>query len=67
MFEHNTAGKTYADFERDMDRDTLMSALKKHWHTGWLTKLLRSVKLTINIFGSGSYLHSPLQNSSLTL
>ena len=24
--EHNTAGKTYADFERDMDRDTFMSA-----------------------------------------
>jgi ATP-dependent Clp protease protease subunit len=24
--EHNTAGKSYADFERDMDRDTFMSA-----------------------------------------
>jgi ATP-dependent Clp protease protease subunit len=24
--EHNTAGKTYTDFERDMDRDTFMSA-----------------------------------------
>jgi len=24
--EHNTTGKTYADFERDMDRDTFMSA-----------------------------------------
>lgn len=24
--EHNTAGKTYADFERDMDRDCFMSA-----------------------------------------
>jgi len=24
--QHNTAGKTYADFERDMDRDTSMSA-----------------------------------------
>lgn len=24
--EHNTAGKTYADFERDMDRDYFMSA-----------------------------------------
>lgn len=24
--EHNTAGKTYADFERDMDRDTFMSS-----------------------------------------
>jgi len=24
--EHNTAGKTYSDFERDMDRDTFMSA-----------------------------------------
>ena len=24
--DHNTAGKTYADFERDMDRDTFMSA-----------------------------------------
>ena len=24
--EHNTAGKTYDDFERDMDRDTFMSA-----------------------------------------
>lgn len=24
--EHNTAGKTYADFEKDMDRDTFMSA-----------------------------------------
>ena len=24
--QHNTAGKTYADFERDMDRDTFMSA-----------------------------------------
>lgn len=24
--EHNTAGKTYAEFERDMDRDTFMSA-----------------------------------------
>jgi ATP-dependent Clp protease protease subunit len=24
--KHNTAGKTYADFERDMDRDTFMSA-----------------------------------------
>lgn len=24
--EHNTAGKNYADFERDMDRDTFMSA-----------------------------------------
>ena len=24
--EHNTAGKIYADFERDMDRDTFMSA-----------------------------------------
>jgi len=24
--EHNTAGKTFADFERDMDRDTFMSA-----------------------------------------
>lgn len=24
--EHNTAGKTYEDFERDMDRDTFMSA-----------------------------------------
>ena len=24
--EHNTAGKTYEEFERDMDRDTFMSA-----------------------------------------
>lgn len=24
--QHNTRGKTYADFERDMDRDTFMSA-----------------------------------------
>ena len=24
--KHNTAGKTYEDFERDMDRDTFMSA-----------------------------------------
>jgi ATP-dependent Clp protease protease subunit len=24
--QHNTAGKTYSDFERDMDRDTFMSA-----------------------------------------
>jgi ATP-dependent Clp protease protease subunit len=24
--KHNTAGKTYGDFERDMDRDTFMSA-----------------------------------------
>jgi len=24
--QHNTAGKTYQDFERDMDRDTFMSA-----------------------------------------
>ena len=24
--KHNTAGKTFADFERDMDRDTFMSA-----------------------------------------
>jgi ATP-dependent Clp protease protease subunit len=24
--KHNTAGKTYADFERDMDRDTFLSA-----------------------------------------
>jgi len=24
--KHNTAGKTYSDFERDMDRDTFMSA-----------------------------------------
>ena len=24
--QHNTAGKTYAEFERDMDRDTFMSA-----------------------------------------
>lgn len=24
--QHNTAGKTYEDFERDMDRDTFMSA-----------------------------------------
>jgi ATP-dependent Clp protease protease subunit len=24
--KHNTAGKTYADFEKDMDRDTFMSA-----------------------------------------
>jgi ATP-dependent Clp protease protease subunit len=24
--KHNSAGKTYADFERDMDRDTFMSA-----------------------------------------
>jgi ATP-dependent Clp protease protease subunit len=24
--KHNTAGKTYAEFERDMDRDTFMSA-----------------------------------------
>jgi len=24
--EHNTAGKTFEDFERDMDRDTFMSA-----------------------------------------
>jgi len=24
--QHNTKGKTYADFERDMDRDTFMSA-----------------------------------------
>jgi ATP-dependent Clp protease protease subunit len=24
--KHNTKGKTYADFERDMDRDTFMSA-----------------------------------------
>jgi ATP-dependent Clp protease protease subunit len=24
--EHNTAGKSYADFEKDMDRDTFMSA-----------------------------------------
>jgi len=24
--EHNTSGKTYEDFERDMDRDTFMSA-----------------------------------------
>jgi ATP-dependent Clp protease protease subunit len=23
---HNSRGKTYADFERDMDRDTFMSA-----------------------------------------
>jgi ATP-dependent Clp protease protease subunit len=23
---HNSAGKTYAEFERDMDRDTFMSA-----------------------------------------
>jgi len=27
--KHNTKGKTYADFEHDMDRDTFMSA-KKH-------------------------------------
>ena len=24
--KHNTAGKTFADFESDMDRDTFMSA-----------------------------------------
>jgi ATP-dependent Clp protease protease subunit len=24
--EHNSKGKTYAEFERDMDRDTFMSA-----------------------------------------
>jgi ATP-dependent Clp protease protease subunit len=24
--KHNTAGKTYKQFERDMDRDTFMSA-----------------------------------------
>jgi ATP-dependent Clp protease protease subunit len=24
--KHNTAGKTYEDFERDMDRDTFMCA-----------------------------------------
>jgi ATP-dependent Clp protease protease subunit len=24
--KHNTAGKTYADFDRDMDRDTFMSS-----------------------------------------
>jgi len=24
--KHNTAGKTYEDFERDMDRDTFLSA-----------------------------------------
>ena len=24
--KHNTKGKTYADFEKDMDRDTFMSA-----------------------------------------
>jgi ATP-dependent Clp protease, protease subunit len=24
--KHNTAGKSYQDFERDMDRDTFMSA-----------------------------------------
>ena len=24
--KHNTAGKTFADFEKDMDRDTFMSA-----------------------------------------
>ena len=24
--DHNSAGKTYEDFERDMDRDTFMSA-----------------------------------------
>jgi ATP-dependent Clp protease protease subunit len=24
--KHNTKGKTYKDFERDMDRDTFMSA-----------------------------------------
>ena len=24
--DHNTKGKTYADFERDMDRDTFMGA-----------------------------------------
>jgi ATP-dependent Clp protease protease subunit len=24
--KHNSAGKTYQDFERDMDRDTFMSA-----------------------------------------
>jgi ATP-dependent Clp protease protease subunit len=24
--KHNTAGKTYAEFEQDMDRDTFMSA-----------------------------------------
>jgi ATP-dependent Clp protease protease subunit len=24
--KHNTTGKTYEDFERDMDRDTFMSA-----------------------------------------
>jgi len=24
--KHNTAGKTYEDFERDMDRDTFMTA-----------------------------------------
>ena len=24
--KHNTKGKTYAEFERDMDRDTFMSA-----------------------------------------
>jgi ATP-dependent Clp protease, protease subunit len=29
--KHNTAGKTYQDFERDMDRDTFMSVHKKHW------------------------------------
>jgi ATP-dependent Clp protease protease subunit len=24
--KHNTAGKTYAEFEKDMDRDTFMSS-----------------------------------------
>lgn len=39
--KHNTAGKTYADFERDMDRDTFMSA-EESLHYGLCDKIVES-------------------------
>ena len=38
--EHNTAGKTYQDFERDMDRDKFMSA-GEALHYGLIDQIVR--------------------------
>ena len=38
--EHNTAGKTYQDFERDMDRDKFMSA-SEALHYGLIDQIVR--------------------------
>lgn len=39
--KHNTAGKTYEDFERDMDRDTFMSA-QEALEYGLVDKIIES-------------------------